>query len=129
MRLLLQSVGWLAVGLGGVGVVLPLLPTTPFLLLAAVCFSRSSPRFERWLNTHRIFGPLLLQWRRHGAIPLKAKWLATGMIGLSTLLAWTAATMPVWAKGLSQLILLAVLLIIWTRPSGPLPVRKDSKTT
>jgi len=128
MRLLLQSVGWLAVGLGGVGVILPLLPTTPFLLLAALCFSRSSPRFERWLSHHRVFGPMLDQWRRYGAIPLKAKWLATVMICASMALAWTAMAIPLWAKGLSQLMLLAVLGFIWTRPAAPQPQQKVRKT-
>lgn len=67
-------------GLGIAGAFLPLLPTTVFLILAAGCFARSSPRLEAWILNHRQFGPLVRDWRAHGAIPRKAKVLAcTGM--------------------------------------------------
>ncbi len=69
------------VGLGFIGAFLPVLPTTPFLILAAACFARSSPRFESWLLAHPRFGPLLTEWRTRGAIPRKAKFAAlAGMI-------------------------------------------------
>ena len=69
-------VGLLALGLGGLGVVLPLLPTTPFLLVAAAAFARSSPRLEQWLLNHRLFGALIANWQRHGAIDRSTKWFA-----------------------------------------------------
>jgi uncharacterized membrane protein YbaN (DUF454 family) len=75
------AAGCLLVAIGFVGAFLPLLPTTPFLILAAACFARSSPRLEAWLLNHRQFGPLLRGWREHGAIPVKAKALAC--IGMS----------------------------------------------
>ena len=68
-RGLLIILGWLAVVLATLGVVLPLLPTTPFLLLAAWCFARSSPRFHHWLLHRSWFGPYLRHWQQHRALP------------------------------------------------------------
>jgi uncharacterized protein len=69
----LLAAGWLCTGLAIAGVVLPLVPTTPFLLLAAACFVRSSPRLHRWLLSNRVFGPILEQWRRDRTVPRSAK--------------------------------------------------------
>ena len=74
--------GWLLVALGFVGAFLPLLPTTPFLILAVGCFARSSPRLETWLLTHPRFGPALVQWHERGAIPVKGKILS--FVGIVT---------------------------------------------
>jgi uncharacterized membrane protein YbaN (DUF454 family) len=85
LRVVLLVLGFLFVGLAALGVVLPLLPTTPFLLLAAACFARSSARFYRALLGNRIFGPLIRDWREHGAIPRRAKILAiTVMLSVMT---------------------------------------------
>lgn len=74
--------GWTMVALGFVGLLLPVMPTTIFLILAAGCFSHSSPRFERWLLEHRWFGTSILRWRERRAIPRKAKIVAiTSMAG------------------------------------------------
>lgn len=89
-----RRLGWRALGLGCVGLaiigaILPLMPTTIFLILAAGCFARSSPALEQRLLDHPRFGPLILNWRRERVIPPRAKVMAcTGMaIGL-ILLAW-----------------------------------------
>lgn len=82
-RGLLLAAGWLCIGLAIVGVVLPLVPTTPFLLLAAACFVRSSPRFHRWLLSNRVFGPILEQWRRDKTVPRSAKRKAYIVVVLS----------------------------------------------
>lgn len=75
-RYLLIAFGWLCVGIGLVGIVVPGLPTTVFLLVAAWAFSKSSERFQRWLMEHPYLGPPVQAWRDRGAIPLKAKVLA-----------------------------------------------------
>ena len=65
--------GLICVAIGAVGVVVPLLPTTPFLLIAAFAFAKSSRRLTKWLHEHRTFGPLIDNWRRYGAISRSAK--------------------------------------------------------
>ena len=70
MRIVLTIVGLCFVALGAVGVVLPVLPTTPFLLVAAWCFARSSPSLARVLHENRWFGPLLRDWDRYGVVVL-----------------------------------------------------------
>ena len=68
--------------LGGIGVVLPLLPTTPFILLAAACFAKSSPRMHRWLLESELFGPMLRDWEKNRCISYKVKWLALLMMAV-----------------------------------------------
>lgn len=75
--------GWFSLGLGIVGVFLPVLPTVPFLLLAAFCFERGSPQWHRWMMEHKTFGPPLRQWREHRVIRPWAKAMALICISLS----------------------------------------------
>lgn len=82
LRAVMLAAGFVCVGLAALGVFLPLLPTTPFLLLAAACFARSSTRFYRALLGNRVFGPLIRDWRDHRSIPLRAKWTAITAIVL-----------------------------------------------
>ncbi|MGH6862039.1 MAG: YbaN family protein [Phyllobacterium sp.] len=70
--------GWVMVALGFIGAMLPVMPTTIFLIIAAWCFGKSSPRFEAWLLNHPVFGPTLVKWRKNGAIPVRIKWVACG---------------------------------------------------
>ena len=82
-RILLLALGWLFVGLGALGVPLPGLPTTPFLILAAACFARSSPRFHQALLRNRILGPYLRQWQKDHSIPGNAKRRAYVVIAIT----------------------------------------------
>jgi uncharacterized protein len=83
VRFLLLGAGWLSVGLGVVGIFLPVLPTTPFLLLAAACFARSSPRFYQWLVGHPRLGPWIRGYLDGKGMPLKAKVYAIGLMWVS----------------------------------------------
>ncbi len=74
--------GFALVALATLGIFLPLLPTTPLLLLAAACFAQSSERWHRWLVEHRIFGPIIHNWQEHRCIPLKAKIISIATIVL-----------------------------------------------
>jgi len=80
MRLLYLSLAWLFFIIGSIGVILPVLPTTPFMLLALWCFSKSSVRFHNWLYQHKFFGPPLQQWEQYRVIPLSAKILSVSMM-------------------------------------------------
>jgi uncharacterized membrane protein YbaN (DUF454 family) len=82
LRVAMLASGLICLGLAALGVFLPLLPTTPFLLVAAACFARSSPRFYRALLGNRVFGPLIRDWREHRAVPRHAKLMAIAAIVL-----------------------------------------------
>lgn len=83
VRLVFAGLGTLFVVLGVLGIFLPVLPTTPFLLLAAACYARASRRVFHWLLAHRHFGPLIREWREHCAMPYRAKRRALWLIALS----------------------------------------------
>jgi uncharacterized membrane protein YbaN (DUF454 family) len=112
---------WLLLGLSalacaGAGVVLPLVPTTPFVLLAAYAFARSSPRLHGWLLSHARFGPLIDDWSRHGCIARDAKIAA--MVAIALALGITLAVKPpLWVIGAQAGVLFAAGLFIVTRPS------------
>lgn len=87
VRALLLAAGTLCVALGVIGIFVPVLPTTPFLLLAAACYARASERFYLWLVRNPTFGPTIREWRRHRSIPYRTKVVAialmTGTIAVS----------------------------------------------
>ncbi|MBB4304602.1 hypothetical protein GGD81_003662 [Rhodobium orientis] len=116
MRLIWMALGFLSLALGALGAVLPLLPTTPFLLLAAFSFARSSERFHDWLINHRYFGPPIRDWRESGAISQRAKILGTaamaGAVALSAVIG-----VPPMLLAVQAAVMIPVCLFIWTRPS------------
>jgi uncharacterized protein len=118
MRYLLMALGLLSLGLGIVGVFLPLVPTTPFLLLAAYLFSRSSRRFQDWLLNHPRLGPPIREWRRSGAIPVRGKVLAVVSLVASGALVGTRESAPTWLKILAAVVLAGAGTFILTRPSS-----------
>jgi uncharacterized membrane protein YbaN (DUF454 family) len=99
---LLKVTGLVFVGLAILGVVLPILPTTPFLLVAATCFAKSSPRLQKKLLANKTFGPLIHEWQQHRSIPRKAKRVALLTIILSV----------VWSAYLLKNLLLTVLVFL-----------------
>jgi uncharacterized membrane protein YbaN (DUF454 family) len=105
-------------GLGIAGIVLPLVPTTPFLLLAAFAFARSSPRLHDWLLAHPRLGPPINDWRTHRAISRRAKGLAVGAMAAALGLS-IATGLPVWLVAVQAVVLALVAAFILTRPDGP----------
>lgn len=108
--------GLMSLGLGILGVIMPLLPTVPFILLAAFCFARSSERLHHWLTTHPTFGPLIDDWNRSGAIRPKAKKLATVSIAAVFALSWLLGAS--WTViSIQAVVLSLVMIFIWSRPN------------
>jgi len=114
---LLVSLGFLSVALGFVGIFLPLLPTTPFLILAAIFFSKGSPKWHQWLRDHKTLGPSLRDWEDYRRIKFATKVYVTFLILLSAGLMYKFAVVPMGLKYAIFGLLLAVSLFIWTRKS------------
>jgi uncharacterized membrane protein YbaN (DUF454 family) len=116
-----QRALWLLAGggsllLGVIGIFVPLLPTTPFVLLAAFCFSRGSARCEAWLLNHPRLGPMIRDWRATRAIPLRAKQIAITMMALGSL--WAGYKLPLawcWLPGACCAAVAAWMLSLPTR--------------
>lgn len=110
-------VGLLFVALGFVGAFLPVLPTTPFLILAVACFARSSQRLESWLLDHPRFGPVLHDWRQRGAIPRKAKMMSLAGTSIGFLLFWLGTNPGPLLMVAVAMLMLSGLAYVYTRPS------------
>lgn len=111
-RALLIGLGWIAVGFGIAGAVLPLMPATPFFLIAAWCFARSSPRFHDWLVAHPVFGQLIAAYRerkgmtaRYKALTLLSLWSAIGASAFVVPLTWVRILLAAIALGVTIHIL------------------------
>ena len=127
MRPLLFILGWLLFGLGVVGAFLPVLPTTPFMLLALWCFARSSDRFHDWLYTHRIFGPPLQLGHEYKVIPLTAKRIALFFMTASLIYLFVFLDAAIWAKVLMSTSMALGAWFILTKPSLPPEQKQEQK--
>ena len=115
--LLWTIAGLLALSLGLIGIPLPILPTTPFILLAAFCFSKGSPRLRQWLTSHAQFGPAIAAWEENGAIPRKAKWWAA-LLMLCTLGISFALNFSIVIIALQALCLAGAAAYVLSRPDA-----------
>jgi uncharacterized membrane protein YbaN (DUF454 family) len=113
----LFAAGWIFLAVGLVGLFLPLLPGTVFLILSAACFTRSSPRFERWLLTHPRLGPPIRRWRETGAIPGSAKAFAVASLCVSWAILFLTDA-PNLVKIGCLPVFCGVAAFIVTRPKG-----------
>jgi uncharacterized membrane protein YbaN (DUF454 family) len=125
VRIVLWTCGSVALLLGIIGIVVPGLPTTPFVLVAAACYARASEPFYRWLLHNPTFGPLIIEWRRHHSIPHRIKWLAITLMSLTISVSiWTMADKP-WLQVMLAVIGLATAIWLWRIPSRDQPRRED----
>jgi hypothetical protein len=116
-RILFLAGGYLSLALAALGVFLPLLPTTPFLLLAAACFARSSAKLHAWLNRNPLFGPILVDWERYGAIRPRIKVAASVMMAGLVAYPILFRDLPLALELLAVGTVAGVLVFLWSRPS------------
>ena len=118
LRWFLFACGWISVALAILGILLPVLPTVPFLLLALACFSRSSERFHSWLVEHEQLGPLVRPYLAGAGMPLKAKIKAILLVWASILLSTLFFVDRLWLQILLPLIALGVTLYLLRLPTA-----------
>jgi uncharacterized membrane protein YbaN (DUF454 family) len=117
-KTLLLIAGHFSLVLGIVGVFLPVLPATPFLLLAAFCYSKSSTKLHSWLLNQKYLGSPLRDWEKNGVIGLKAKLIATTMLGLVIIFQLPYLKVALALRITLTVVLILVLIFIWSRPSS-----------
>ena len=108
--------GVVSTALGVVGIFLPILPTVPFLILAAFCFARSDPALEARIMNHPVYGPPIRTWREKGAVSRRGKWAATFAFSASIIFGYL--TLPTPLVFLPPVIAVVCLSWLWTRPEG-----------
>lgn len=117
-RIALILIGLVSLALGAIGVFLPLLPTTPFVLVAAIAFAKSSDRLHQWLVDHDIFGPLIADWREHGAISRRTKVISV-LSMIAILVISTLLSVPTHVIVIQAIVLSCSTVFILTRPLPP----------
>lgn len=109
---------YVSLGLGLIGIVVPGLPTVPFVLLSAFAAGRGSKRLHRWLLAHRQFGPMIRDWQAHGAVSRRAKTLAVSMMSMCAVIMFL--TSPKWWMAATGTAIMTVVAIwLWRRPEPP----------
>ena len=111
--------GWACVGLAVLGSILPLLPTTPFLLLASWCFFRGSPRIHAWLHRSKWFGPTLDDWQHYPGIRRSMKYRTVVLVAAVVAASLVLNSLPWWMKYLVLGFVAVGLYTIWTVPTLP----------
>ena len=111
--------GWVCVGLAVLGSVLPLLPTTPFLLLASWCFYRGSPRIHAWLHRSKWFGPTLDDWQHYHGIRRSVKYRTVMMVAAVVATSLVLNSLPWWLRYATLGLVACGLYVIWTVPTLP----------
>jgi len=111
-RIVLIALGWLCVGLGFIGIFVPGIPTTIFLIIALWAFSKSSQKLRNWLLHHKKFGPILLNWQEHKVVPYKAKILMVVLMAFAVILFHYAIQNLFLTAGLIIVLLLVVRYVI-----------------
>ncbi len=112
--------GCIFLTLGVIGAVLPLLPTTPFVLLSAFCFANSSPRFHTWLHRHPYFGKIIKNWQENRSIPAKAKYLALGMMTVSLgMIYYHLGDKSIGFVIFATVLCLIGIIVMWRLPTTP----------
>jgi len=115
-RIILISLGWLCVGLGFVGVFVPGIPTTIFLIIALWAFTKSSKKLRYWLLNHKRFGPILNNWQEHKVVPRRAKILMVVLMSLAVILFYYSLQSLILTIGLI-IILVSVAIYVLSLPS------------
>ena len=115
-RIILISLGWLCVGLGFVGVFVPGIPTTIFLIIALWAFTKSSAKLRHWLLNHKRFGPILHNWQEHKVVPRRAKILMVVLMSLAVILFYYSLQSLILTIGLI-IILVSVAIYVNSLPS------------
>lgn len=125
VRVVLLTLGSIALLLGIIGIFLPGLPTTPFVLVAAACYARASERFYRRLIANPTVGPLIVEWRRHHSIPFRVKRLAITLMSLTICASiWSFSGKP-WLQGLLVFIGISTAVVLWRIPSRDHPASAE----
>ena len=114
-QMLWRLIAWVSLALGSAGVVIPGLPTVPFLLVAAWAGSHGWPELEQRLLAHPDYGPLIRRWRERRAVPRRAKWMASALM-LFSVVTVVLAPVPGWLQWGLPVFLFCVATWLWTRP-------------
>ncbi|WP_036149074.1 YbaN family protein [Lysobacter antibioticus] len=113
-----KLLAYASLALGVIGIVVPGLPTVPFVLLSAFAAGRGSERLHAWLLGHRQFGPIIRDWEKHGAVSRRSKWLAVSMMSVCAAIMFLTSP-KLWMAMTGTAIMTVVAIWLWRRPEPP----------